>query len=217
LAIGTAIVAVLYIALNAVFIYGSPLEDMKGQLAVGALAASRLFGPQVAGIFSALMALSLMATVNAMITIGPRVYYAMAKNGAFPAAAARVHPKWRTPAIAIVAQAICAMLMTMTPFPQLVVYIGFTLNFFAVMSVASLFLFRRRTGWQKLRLVSFCYPLFPSLFLAVGVWMTLYGIQLKPFISLAAIVTVVTGALVYHARWKLRTARAPVVQSRGSA
>jgi hypothetical protein len=78
------------------FIYGSPLEDMKGQLAVGALAASRLFGPQVAGIFSALMALSLMATVNAMITIGPRVYYAMAKNGAFPAAAARVHPRWHT-------------------------------------------------------------------------------------------------------------------------
>jgi len=215
LAIGTALVAVLYIALNAVFIYGSPLEDMKGKLAVGAFAASRLFGPQVAGTFSALMALSLMATVNAMITIGPRVYYAMAKNGAFPAAAARVHRKWHTPAVAIVAQAICAMLMTMTPFPQLVIYIGFTLNFFAVMSVASLFLFRRRPEWQKLRLVSFCYPLFPSLFLAVGVWMTLYGIQLKPLISLAAIVTVVTGALVYHLRlrWKSHTARASMVQS----
>jgi len=213
LAIGTSIVAVLYLALNVVFIYGAPLEDMKGKLAVAAFAASRLFGPQVAGIFSALMALSLMATVNAMVTIGPRVYYAMAKNGAFPAAAARVHPKWHTPAIAIVAQAICAMLMTMTPFPQLVIYIGFTLNFFAVMSVASLFLFRRRPGWQKLRMVSFCYPLFPALFLAIGAWMTFYGLQLKPFISLAAIATVVTGALVYHARWKSRTASAPAVET----
>ena len=138
------------------------------------------------------------------------------KSGGRHPAAARVHPKWRTPAIAIGAQAICAMLMTMTPFPQLVIYIGFTLNFFAVMSVASLFLFRHRAGWQKLRIVSFCYPLFPSLFLALGVWMTLYGIQLKPFISLAALLTAVTGALVYHARWKSRTARAPVVQSHGS-
>jgi len=204
LAIGTAIVAVLYIALNVVFIYSAPLADLKGRLAVGAFAASRLFGSQVAGTFSALMALSLMATVNAMVTIGPRVYYAMAKNGAFPSAAARVHPKWHTPVVAIVAQAICTMLLTMTPFPQLVVYIGFTLNVFAVMSVASLFKLRRRPGWQKLRIVSFCYPLIPSLFLAVGVWMIFYGVQLKPYISLAAVVTVATGALFYHARWRPR-------------
>jgi APA family basic amino acid/polyamine antiporter len=213
LAIGTAIVAVLYIALNVVFIYGAPLEDLKGKLAVGAFAASRLFGPQIAGVFSALMALSLMATVNAMVTIGPRVYYAMAKNGAFPSAAARVDPKWHTPAIAIVAQAVCTMLMTMTPFPQLVVYIGFTLNIFAVMSVASLFRLRSRTGWQKLRLVSFCYPLVPTLFLAVGIWMIFYGVQLKPFISLAAVITIATGALVYHSRWKSRSVRAPAVES----
>jgi APA family basic amino acid/polyamine antiporter len=91
LAIGTGLVTVLYIGLNLVFIYAAPLTDMKGKLAVGAFAASRLFGPEVAGIFSALMALSLMATVNAMVTIGPRVYYAMAKNGAFLSIAAEVH------------------------------------------------------------------------------------------------------------------------------
>jgi len=147
----------------------------------------------------------LMATVNAMVTIGPRVYYAMAKNGAFPARAANVHPRWRTPVAAIVAQGVCAMLLTMTPFPQLVIYIGFTLNFFAVMSVASLFLLRRSPGWRKLRVVSFCYPLFPVLFLIVGGWMTFYGVQLKPYISLAAVVTIATGALVYRLRWKPRT------------
>src|SRR5947209_19453117 len=107
--------------------YGAPLEAMKGERAVGALAASRLFGPGIAGLFSALVALSLMSAVNAMVTIGPRVYYAMAKNGAFLASAAKVHPKWHTPIGAIVAQGICTVLMTMTPFPQLVTYIGFTL------------------------------------------------------------------------------------------
>ena len=213
LALGTTLVAALYLILNVVFIYAAPLEVMKNHVAVGALAAAHLFGPNVGGIFSALMALSLLASINAQIVTGPRVYYAMAKNGAFFSAAAKVHPRWHTPVIAIVAQGVCTMVMTLTPFPQLVNYIGFTLNFFAVMSVASLLLFRRRAGWQKLRVVSFAYPLFPVAFLLVGVWMIVQGIQLKPYISLAAVVTVVTGALVYHWRIRSRTPQAPAVET----
>src|SRR5579862_316115 len=213
LTVGTILVAALYVGLNLVFIYAVPMETLKGETAVGALAASRLFGPQVAGIFAALMALSLMSTVNAMVTIGPRVYYAMAKNGAFLASAARVHPKWHTPVAAIAAQAACTMLMTLTPFPQLVIYIGFTLNFFAVMSVASLLIFRRRPGWQKLRVVSFAYPLIPVVFLLVGLWMTIQGIQLKPMVSLATVVTVATGALVYHIRLRSRERAGSTVET----
>ena len=213
LAAGTLLVAMLYLVLNVVFMYALPLEQMKGEVAVGAVAASRLFGPGVGGIFSALMALSLMATVNAEVTIGPRVYYAMAKNGAFLAAAGKIHPRWHTPWVAIAAQGLCAMVMTVTPFPQLVQYVGFTLNFFAVMSVASLIYLRRRPGWQKLRVVSFCYPLFPVLFLLVGAWMIVQGIQLKPYISLAAVVTVTTGALVYHFRMRSQTPEARTVET----
>ncbi len=202
LGIGTVLVAALYIALNVVFIYAAPLEDLKGHIAVGALAASRLFGPEIAGIFSLLMALSLMSTVNAMVTIGPRVYYAMAKNGAFLASAAKVDPRWHTPLLAIVAQGVCTMVLTLTPFPQLVIYIGFLLNFFAVMSVLALIRLRRQPGWRKLRVVSFCYPVFPVLFILVGLWMTVRAVQLKPYVSLAAGITVATGALVYHFRMR---------------
>src|SRR6266566_8970034 len=95
------IVAVLYLGLNLVFIYATPLEQMKGVIAVGTLSASNLFGPRVAGVFSALMAISIVSTVNAMVTIGPRVYYAMAKNKAFFQGAARVDPHWHTPVNAI--------------------------------------------------------------------------------------------------------------------
>ena len=213
LTIGTILVAVLYLLLNVVFIYAAPLESLKGELAVGALAASRLFGPQVAGIFAGLMALSLMSTVNAMVTIGPRVYYAMAKNGAFLASAAKVDPRWHTPVGAIMAQCVCAMLMTLTPFPQLVIYIGFTLNFFAVMSVLSLMMFRRRAGWQKLRVVSFAYPLVPVIFLVVGIWITVRGLELKPYVSLATIVTLITGALVYHFRLRPRGEKPSTVET----
>ena len=102
LIVGTVAVALMYLALNVVFIFGTPLETMKGEVAVGALAASRLFGPQAAGVFGALMAMAIVSTVNAMITIGPRVYYAMAKDGAFLKVAARLSPRSRVPIAAVV-------------------------------------------------------------------------------------------------------------------
>jgi APA family basic amino acid/polyamine antiporter len=197
---GTALVAALFIALNVLFIYAVPLDEMKGVVAVGALAARHLFGPAVAGIFSAAMALSLLATVNAEVTIGPRVYYAMAKNGAFFSMAAKVDPRWHTPVVAILCQGVCSILMTVSPFLNLLLYIGLLLNFFAVLSVASLFIFRRRPGWQKLGVVSFAYPLLPAFFVAVGIWMTILGVMLRPAISAAAILTVAAGAAVYHFR-----------------
>jgi len=214
LAYGTALVAALYIGLNVLFIYAVPLESMKGVVAVGALAAQHLFGPAVAGVFSAAMALSLLATVNAEITIGPRVYYAMAKNGAFFSMAAKVDPRWHTPVIAIVCQGVCAILMTVTPFLNLLFYIGLLLNFFAVLSVGSLFIFRRRPGWQKLGVVSFAYPLVPLFFVAVGVWMTILGVMLRPGISAIAVLTVAAGAAVYHFRLKQSGHSAPSPSSR---
>ena len=167
---------------------------------MGAVAATHLFGPAVAGVFSAAMVLSVLATVNAEVTIGPRVYYAMAKNGAFFAAAAKVHPRFHTPAIAILCQGVCSMLMTMTPFVDLLMYIGFLLNVFAVMSVGALFIFRKRPGWRKLGVVSFAYPLIPVFFIIVGIGMTIFGLTYKPTIAAVAILTIATGALVYHFR-----------------
>jgi len=205
LACGTLLVAALYLGLNVLFVYAIPLESMKS-VAVGAQAATRLFGPAVAGVFTAAMALSLLATMNAEVTIGPRVYYAMAKNGAFFGGAAKVHPRWHTPAVAIVWQGLCAMFMTLGSFVDLLMYIGFLLNFFALLSVASLFKFRGRPGWRKLGVVSFAYPLIPVFFILVGVGMTIFSITYKPVTAAIAIFTVAAGAAIYHFRIKRRTA-----------
>lgn len=200
LAWGTAIVAALYVGLNVVFVYSMPLEATKGVVAIGSLAASYLFGPGVAGVFSVAMAISLLATVNAILTVGPRVYYAMARNGAFFSAAAKVHPRWHTPVSALLWQCACTMLMTFTPFRDLLIYIAFTLNFFAVMSVASLFVFRRRPGWRRLKALDIAWPLVPVFFVLVGVWMTIFGITLEPRVAIAGILTIATGAAVYRLR-----------------
>ena len=199
IAAGSLIMAVLYIGLNLIFIYATPLENMKGVIAIGTLSASNLFGPRVAGTFSALMAISILSTVNAMVTIGPRVYYAMAKNKAFFSGAARVDARWHTPVNAILSQGLCAMLMTLTPFPDLVVYIGFSLTLFTVLSVASLFVYRRRRpGWQRLRALEIAWPVVPAAYILVGICMMAWGVIWQPRASLTALATVGAGALVYR-------------------
>ncbi len=202
LMIGTSLVTVLFLVLNMVYVYAAPLGAMKGIATIGSLASSRLFGSQVAGLFSALIAIALLAMVNAMVTVGPRVVYAMARNGAFFATAAKVDPHWRTPVPAILMQAIVAMVMTLTTLPSLFFFIGFTLNFFSVMSVASLFLFRKRPGWKRLAPVSFLWPLLPIVFIVVGAWMTIFGLTIEPKIALVACLFIGAGALFYQRQLK---------------
>jgi APA family basic amino acid/polyamine antiporter len=77
-------------------------------------------------------------------------------------------------------------------------YIGFSLTFFTVMSAASLFVFRRNPHWQKMRAVSFAFPLVPGAYILVGTWMIVYGVIWQPKASLTALATIAAGALVYH-------------------
>jgi APA family basic amino acid/polyamine antiporter len=129
----------------------------------------------------------------------------MAKNRAFFSAAGKVDPRWHTPVNAIIAQGLCAMVMTLTPFPDLVVYIGFSLTLFTVLSVASVFVFRRRrAGWQRLRVLDFAWPLIPASYILVGTCMMVYGLISSTKASLTALATVGAGAVVYHYGLKTR-------------
>jgi APA family basic amino acid/polyamine antiporter len=103
---------------------------------------------------------------------------------------------------AILVQGLVAMVMTFTSFPSLVLYVGFLLNFFAAITVASLFVFRRRPGWRKLPATSFLWPLVPSVFMLVSVWMTLFGLTLEKKVAAVAVATVALGAAVFHFRLK---------------
>lgn len=201
LAIGTLLVAVLYLGMNMLFIYSTPLEEMKGVLAIGSLSAKNLFGPSAAAGFGALMAVSIMSTVSAMVMIGPRVVYAMAKDGAFFRRAGTLHPKWKTPVFAVLAQGVCSMLMTFTKFPELMFYIGLSLTFFTVAAVSSIFVFRKRPDWKILPAMNFGFPTILIAYIFIGVCMMVYGIIWQPFPSLMAAATICAGALVYRSRF----------------
>jgi APA family basic amino acid/polyamine antiporter len=195
---GAVLVAVLYGALNAVFIYGAPLETMKGVVRVGAQASQALFGPSVAGMFSGLMALSLLATINAMIMIGPRVYYAMALRGAFFRVAERVHPRWSTPWIAVLAQGACSCLLIVTStFESLLQYVGFSLWLFTTMAVAGMLRLRRRPGWKPLPAADFAFPLIPGVYILASAWCLVYMVLLRPKESGFGLLTMALGALLY--------------------
>jgi APA family basic amino acid/polyamine antiporter len=198
LGLGTLFVAALYAALNVLYIYANPLADMQGVVAVGAQAAASLFGASAGGVFAGAMAVSLLATVNAMSLIGPRVYYAMARNGAFFSAAARVHPRWNSPWIAVLAQGACACALILTgTFESLVYYIGFTLFLFSALSVLALFKFRKRRGWKPSRWVSLGYPAIPLAYVAMNAWVFVYFAQLRRGEALWSLLTIVGGALIY--------------------
>jgi APA family basic amino acid/polyamine antiporter len=196
LVLGTLTVAVLYVALNLLYIYASSLADLKGVVAVGAKSAGLLFGERAGGLFSAAMAIALLATVNAMSMIGPRVYYAMARDGAFFASAAKLHPRWHSPWVAVLAQGACCCALIITgTFQSLINYIGFTLYLFSSLSVLALFKFRARPGWKRSRAVSFAYPLIPLAYVTMNAWVVYFSWNRA---ALWSLLTILVGALIYH-------------------
>ncbi|MCI0626341.1 MAG: amino acid permease [Acidobacteria bacterium] len=210
LGLGTLFVATLYAALNVLYIYANSLDEMKGVVAVGAQAARSLFGDRAGGLFSGAMAVSLLATINAMCMIGPRVYYAMARNGAFFAAAAKVHPRWDSPWMAVLAQGTCCCLLILTgTFESLGYYIGFTLFLFTALSVLALFKFRKRPGWRRSRWVNIGYPLIPLTYVSMNIWVFVYFARLKGWEALWSLLTVVGGALSYSLYFRKRPMPVP--------
>ena len=197
---GTIFVTLFYAALNCLYIYANPLEEMKGVIAVGAQAAESLFGARGGALFAGAMAASLLATINAMCLVGPRVYYAMAQNKAFFPVAAKTHSRWKTPYVAILAQGAFTIVLILTgTFETLGYYIGFTLWLFTGLSVFALFRFRERPGWKKLPAVSFAWPLAPTVYVGANALIFFYFAWGKKLEALATLATIAVGALAY--RW----------------
>ena len=98
---GTAIVMILYLGLNVLYVYGINPDKMKGVISVGGLAMGSLFGKPAEVLFSILISFALFSSLSAFIIIGPRVYYSMAKDGMFFRSAAKIHKKFQVPSNSI--------------------------------------------------------------------------------------------------------------------
>ncbi len=166
LAIGTVAVIAIYLFLNVLYLYVfsvGELATVKGS--VLDVVAERLLGGTAGNIMGIVSIVSLMASISAMTFAGPRVYYAMARDGVFFPAAANIHPTYKTPAVAIVAQAIWATMLVLSGSAEtLTTYTGFAVVLFAGVAVAALFVLRSREPNAERPFKALGYPIAPAIF-----------------------------------------------------
>ena len=206
-AAGTVTVVAIYLLLNALYVYAMPLADIATvDVRVVDAAAGRLFGAAVAGPLAVASVVMIAASISAMVLAGPRVYYAMARDGHFFASAARVHPRFRTPVTAIVAQSAWSGLLVLAgTFEQLVVYTGFAVVLFSGLAVAALFVLRRRHPGAERPFRTWGYPFAPLFFVAASLAMTVNAVWRAPAASGAGLLVMGSGLPVYF--WFRRRAR----------
>jgi APA family basic amino acid/polyamine antiporter len=187
LILGTIIVALIYMGLNAVYIYAMPVEEMKGVLRIGETATQRLFSGTAAPFLNVLFMATILGSVSAMTIAGPRVYFAMARDRLFPSAVARIHPRFQTPSTAIVLQAAWSSILVLTgTFAQLVTFSTVVLLLFTGWTITSLFVLRKREpGFSGYR--TWGYPYTPLVFLIITGWSLAYTLVYRPWESLAGL------------------------------
>lgn len=196
LLIGTVIVLLLYLGLNAIFIYSTPPDELKGVIAVGGLAMKNLFGGPAETLFSLLIAFALFSSLSAFMIIGPRVYYSMAKDGLFFRSVARIHPKFDVPSNAIVLQSVIAIVMVMSgTFEQILTYMGFALGIFPILTILGVFRLRKRKP-SAIRLKG--YPFVQVIYIIAGMLILVLAYFERPAESSVALVTVLVGIPAYY-------------------
>jgi APA family basic amino acid/polyamine antiporter len=166
LALGTAAVIAIYLLLNLLYLYVMPIGDLaKVQGSVLDVVADRLLGASAGDVMGVVSIISLAATISAMTFAGPRVYYAMARDRLFFPAAGRIHPTYRTPTAAIIAQAIWASILVLSGSADaLTRYTGFAVVLFAGVAVASVFILRQREPEAPRQFKALGYPWAPAIF-----------------------------------------------------
>jgi APA family basic amino acid/polyamine antiporter len=195
---GTFLVMILYFLLNVTYLYALTVPEMRGVLEVGAKAAVNLFGEKVSYFVAGAIAIGLLSVISAMILAGPRVYYAMARDGVFIKTLGKLREKHQTPAHAIALQGALAIVMAITAsFDKLLIYIGFTLSLFAVLTVFGLILLRKRNHRRHSGYKTWGYPLTPIVFIVGNLWIIFYSIKNKPFTSGFGLGTIALGGLIY--------------------
>jgi basic amino acid/polyamine antiporter, APA family len=202
LGLGTIAVVLLYLGLNALYLFAMPIDQLAA-LRDGRLmdhVAEHLFGTAGGNLLGAFVIVSLAASISAMILAGPRVYFAMARDGVFVRAAGRVHPRFHTPVAAIVAQGIWSSVLVLSgTLSQLVTYTGFAVVLFAGLAVCALFVLRRRDPSAARPFAALGYPWAPAIFVVASAVMVGNEAWRNPVPTIAGLALIAAGVPVYYA------------------
>jgi APA family basic amino acid/polyamine antiporter len=184
LGLGTLAVVAIYGLLNLLYLFVLPVGELaQVQGSVLDVIADRMLGPRAGDIMGIVSIISIAASISAMTFAGPRVYYAMARDGLFFRGAARIHPRYQTPATSIVAQAVWSGVLVLSGGAgALTTYTGFAVILFAGVAVAALFVLRWREPAAVRPFRAWGYPVAPAVFafaslaiVANALWTDLVG------------------------------------------
>ena len=198
LLIGSLTVTAIYVALNAAYLYALPLERVISSTRVAADAARALAGTRAAAAISALVILSSLGVLNGVILAGPRAYFAMAEEGLAFRWLGSIHPRFHTPHLAILAQALWSSVLVATgTYRDLFTRVIYTeWLFFALMTIG-LFRLRRRAGYVPVYR-AWGYPLAPLSFIGASVVVAVVLIAADPIQAATGLLVVVIGWPLCH-------------------
>ena len=198
LGLGTFLVMVMYLALNAVFLYAPDPAAIAGKPDVAAIAAESLGGKSLAFAVRLAICLALLSSVSSMIIVGPRVYAQMANDRVFPLffRSEAQQGELKSPQASIWLQVVLAsIVVAITTLPDLIAYLGFTLSISAALTVSCLFLLRRDPSRQQHRVVG--YPVVPLIYVGATIVLAILAASNEPWQFAAAVITIGSGLLMY--------------------
>lgn len=195
--LGTLLVVLLYVPINAVFLYSAPIEAMKGKEEVGYVAAHYIFGQTGGIVMGLLISLGLISAISSMVWAGPRVTQVMGEDTHILNFLSKKN-KNGVPAYSLFFQlGIVLILILTSTFEAVIMYIGFTLSLCTFLVVIGVFVMRIKKPDVKRPYKTWGYPVTPVFFLLVTGWMMTYLLIDKPVESIAGLLTISLGAVLY--------------------
>jgi len=197
--IGLAVCTVVYVGLNAIYLYALPVSVLRGEVRVGEAAARALFGAAGGTIMAALALASVLGCLNATILVGPRIAYAMALDGLFFRGVHRVNETHHTPHIAIVVQALTTigLIILLRSFPSVLDYTTFAIVLATMADTTALYVLRWRKPTRYRPYRAWGYPFVPALYLAANAGIASVMLWGRPKECAIALAVAATGVPFY--------------------
>lgn len=197
---GATVVIVIYLLTNLAYLMLLTPAQMAGAPRVAATAMEKVLGPVGGSLIALVIFISTFGTAGIYTMTAPRIYFAMARDRIFFQKVAEIHPRYRTPALAIGLQSLWAMVLILFwgTFENLISYVVFTDAIFFTLTALAVFVLRHRRPNTARPYRTFGYPVTPILFIALELWFVVNIIFEKPVQSLAGLGFLFMGIPIYH-------------------
>jgi APA family basic amino acid/polyamine antiporter len=226
LALGTGVVIALYIACNFVYMNALPLDGTAGAATilgrgikyaaedrVGTAVMTQMFGAVGGLLMAAAIMISGFGCNNGLILSGARVYYAMAKDGLFFRGVAKLHPKYKTPAVSLMVQMVWTCLLCISgSYGQLLDYIIFAVLVFYILTIVGLFVLRRTRPNAERPYKAVGYPVLPAIYIVMALFIDVVLLRYKPQFTWPGLIVVLLGIPVYYA-WSSKSRPGDTIES----